>query len=324
MLIEDQYGIGDVVDLGVATGSVERITLRTTVLRGQDGTVWHVPNGEIRRVGNRSQAVVGRRARRRRRLRRRPRRRPRASSTTTAEAVCESEDYAGDVLAAPELLGVESVGAGGRARCACWSRPHPGAQFRLQRALREAIKAALDDAGVDGPPAAAARHGDRPDGDDGPSAARAMIAPSAGARASRVDVAVSASARRRSAGVIGCWRSSPRPDGGSLWWSIVAAAGDDGAAAATPAIATRPPRLAASATVGRARRRVAGRRQPADQRVRRHAAGGRRHAARPRRPGLAAHRARRARGRRCSPIGAAARVTRSRATSSRSSTTSTS
>ena len=54
MLIEDQYGIGDVVDLGVATGSVERITLRTTVLRGQDGTVWHVPNGEIRRVGNRS------------------------------------------------------------------------------------------------------------------------------------------------------------------------------------------------------------------------------------------------------------------------------
>ena len=54
MLIEDQYGIGDVVDLGVATGAVERITLRTTVLRGQDGTVWHVPNGEIRRVGNRS------------------------------------------------------------------------------------------------------------------------------------------------------------------------------------------------------------------------------------------------------------------------------
>ena len=54
MLIEDQYGIGDVVDLGVATGSVERVTLRTTVLRSQDGTVWHVPNGEIRRVGNRS------------------------------------------------------------------------------------------------------------------------------------------------------------------------------------------------------------------------------------------------------------------------------
>ena len=54
MLIEDQYGIGDSVDLGVAIGAVERVTLRTTVLRGQDGTVWHVPNGEIRRVGNRT------------------------------------------------------------------------------------------------------------------------------------------------------------------------------------------------------------------------------------------------------------------------------
>ena len=54
MLIEDQYGIGDVVDLGVASGPVERVSLRTTVLRGQDGTVWHVPNGEVRRVGNRT------------------------------------------------------------------------------------------------------------------------------------------------------------------------------------------------------------------------------------------------------------------------------
>ncbi len=55
MLIEDQYGIGDEVDLGTAVGTVERITLRTTVLRGPDGTVWHVPNGQVLRVGNRSQ-----------------------------------------------------------------------------------------------------------------------------------------------------------------------------------------------------------------------------------------------------------------------------
>ena len=47
MLIEDQYGIGDIVDLGEAQGTVERISLRTTVLRSQDGTVWHVPNGEV-------------------------------------------------------------------------------------------------------------------------------------------------------------------------------------------------------------------------------------------------------------------------------------
>ena len=55
VLIEDQYGIGDVVDLGEASGTVQEITLRKTVLRAQDGTVWHVPNGEVMRVGNRSQ-----------------------------------------------------------------------------------------------------------------------------------------------------------------------------------------------------------------------------------------------------------------------------
>ena len=55
MTLEDQYGVGDVVDVGPATGVVERITLRATVLRGVDGTVWHVPNGQILRVGNRSQ-----------------------------------------------------------------------------------------------------------------------------------------------------------------------------------------------------------------------------------------------------------------------------
>lgn len=52
MLIEDQYGVGDVVDLGEATGAVEEVGLRTTRLRSLDGTVWFVPNGEIRRVGN--------------------------------------------------------------------------------------------------------------------------------------------------------------------------------------------------------------------------------------------------------------------------------
>ena len=55
MLAEDQYGVGDVIDVGEATGTVEVVNLRTTKLRAVDGTVWHVPNGEIRRVGNMSQ-----------------------------------------------------------------------------------------------------------------------------------------------------------------------------------------------------------------------------------------------------------------------------
>src|SRR4051794_21511138 len=55
MIFEDQYGVGDVVDLGEAVGTVEAVTLRITRLRALDGTVWYVPNGEILRVGNKSQ-----------------------------------------------------------------------------------------------------------------------------------------------------------------------------------------------------------------------------------------------------------------------------
>jgi small conductance mechanosensitive channel len=54
VIIEDQYGVGDVVTLGDSTGTVEDVTFRVTRLRAVDGTVWFVPNGEIRRVGNSS------------------------------------------------------------------------------------------------------------------------------------------------------------------------------------------------------------------------------------------------------------------------------
>jgi small conductance mechanosensitive channel len=55
MLVEDQYAVGDVVDVGEATGLVESISLRTTQIRDVNGTLWHIPNGEILRVGNKSQ-----------------------------------------------------------------------------------------------------------------------------------------------------------------------------------------------------------------------------------------------------------------------------
>ena len=109
MLIEDQYGIGDDVDLGEATGIVDRITLRTTVLRGPDGTLWHVPNGEVVRVGNRSALWTRGDARHRRRTRAPTSSWPAGSCTETATRVCESEEFAADVLEAPELLGVESA-----------------------------------------------------------------------------------------------------------------------------------------------------------------------------------------------------------------------
>jgi moderate conductance mechanosensitive channel len=55
MIIEDQYGVGDAVDLGEAVGTVEAVGLRVTRLRDVEGTVWYVRNGEIVRVGNQSQ-----------------------------------------------------------------------------------------------------------------------------------------------------------------------------------------------------------------------------------------------------------------------------
>ena len=57
ILVEDRYGVGDVIDAGPpAVGTVERVTLRSTRLRDINGTVWHVANGEILRVGNKSQS----------------------------------------------------------------------------------------------------------------------------------------------------------------------------------------------------------------------------------------------------------------------------
>jgi small-conductance mechanosensitive channel len=55
MLLEDQYGVGDWIDAGPASGTVEAVTLRTTRLRDINGVVWYIRNGEIERVGNESQ-----------------------------------------------------------------------------------------------------------------------------------------------------------------------------------------------------------------------------------------------------------------------------
>ena len=55
MLVEDQYGVGDVITVGDATGTVENVTLRITRLRDVNGIVWHIRNGAIETVGNESQ-----------------------------------------------------------------------------------------------------------------------------------------------------------------------------------------------------------------------------------------------------------------------------
>jgi small-conductance mechanosensitive channel len=146
ILVEDQFGVGDVVDLGEATGTVEAVSLRTTRLRSIDGTVWHVPNGEIRRVGNMSQHWA------------------RAlldievayeSDLDTAQRVIKEAADAvwkeeNAILEEPAIWGVENLGAHGVAlRLVVKTRPSE--QWRVSRLLRERIKLALDAAGIDIP-----------------------------------------------------------------------------------------------------------------------------------------------------------------------------
>ncbi len=147
VLIEDQYGIGDVVDLGEASGSVQEITLRATVLRAQDGTVWHVPNGAVQRVGNKTQlwsvAIVDVTVSYGSDLEH-----AQAVILQTAKEVCESPAWSDDVLDEPELLGVEAFGTIG-VTIRTIVKTTPGNQFAIQRSIREAIKAALDEAGIE-------------------------------------------------------------------------------------------------------------------------------------------------------------------------------
>ncbi|WP_046734417.1 mechanosensitive ion channel family protein [Streptomyces humi] len=55
MILEDQYGVGDTIDAGVAAGEVIEVGLRVTKLRGDNGEIWYVRNGEVKRIGNLSQ-----------------------------------------------------------------------------------------------------------------------------------------------------------------------------------------------------------------------------------------------------------------------------
>ncbi len=150
MIMEDQYGVGDVIDTGEAIGTVEEVTLRITRLRDANGVTWYVRNGEIIRIGNRSQG----------------------SATATVdmpvsyaenvdrvvgilrEAAAElgaDPDFADKLIEPPTVLGVESI-VGTTMTIRTLVECVPGEQFAVQRELRERLKTALDAAGVKGPP----------------------------------------------------------------------------------------------------------------------------------------------------------------------------
>ena len=151
MLIEDQFGVGDVVDLGEATGTVEMVTLRVTRLRDNNGTVWHVPNGEVRRVGNKSQqwarAVLD--------IAVAPTADLERAALVIGEAavaVWDLNEAKPDVLDQPEVLGLEYLGHDA-ATIRDQGRTRPGAQWRVSRLLRVHIADALAQADIELPSA---------------------------------------------------------------------------------------------------------------------------------------------------------------------------
>jgi small conductance mechanosensitive channel len=142
MLLEDQYGVGDIVDLGEANGVVEAVGLRITTLRDVNGTVWYVRNGTIARVGNKTQgyavAVVDVPVAHGADI-------PAAIEllTTVAGERLAEADMAEDVLEPPKVLGVEQVGSEG-VTLRLTVRVNPGRQFAVQRALNAAITNAFE------------------------------------------------------------------------------------------------------------------------------------------------------------------------------------
>ncbi|MEV0678030.1 mechanosensitive ion channel domain-containing protein [Actinosynnema sp. NPDC050436] len=146
MMLEDQYGVGDVVDLGPATGTVESVGLRITTIRDTNGTVWYVRNGEILRVGNSSQgfavAVVDLPLAYGANL---------ASATevltAAAEAAVAEESLEKDVIDKAQVLGVEKVTPEG-ITMRVTVKVRPGRQWAVQRALRAKLMPALEDSGI--------------------------------------------------------------------------------------------------------------------------------------------------------------------------------
>ena len=156
IIVEDQYGVGDIIDVGElsgtqVSGTVESVSLRATRLRSVNGTVWHVPNGTVARVGNMSQQWA------------------RALLDVSvaygsdldlaqteikrvADGLWQDPAWAGRVLEEPEVWGVEELAADG-VTIRLVVKTLPAEQFKVLRELRVRIKQALDAAGVEIPTA---------------------------------------------------------------------------------------------------------------------------------------------------------------------------
>ena len=149
MIVEDQYGVGDVIDLGEAIGTVEAVTLRVTRVRDINGTVWYVPNGSISRVGNQSQnwaqtvldVSVGYHE---------DLARVRQVLQDIAHDLWEDEDFKGRVIEEPAVWGVQNLGPDG-VDVRVVLKTAPLEQWAVAREMRQRIKARFDVEGIEIP-----------------------------------------------------------------------------------------------------------------------------------------------------------------------------
>ena len=146
IVVEDQFGVGDFVDLGTATGVVESIRLRVTQVRDAEGTVWYVRNGEILRVGNQSQGwsriILDL---------------PLAYNSdlekakkvleAAAQKLAETPTMKSGLIGKPEVWGIQAL-AGEEIVFRLVQQVRPSKKDALTRALRAEVKTALDKAGI--------------------------------------------------------------------------------------------------------------------------------------------------------------------------------
>lgn len=146
MILEDQYGVSDVIDTGFVIGTVEDVGLRVTRVRDLNGVVWYVRNGEVIRIGNRSQGwataiadiPVGYDE---------DLDRVRSVVDEVGAAMLADPAWADGLLEAPQWMGVESV-AGDAVTIRITARTAPQQQVPVSREIRERLKVAFDAAGI--------------------------------------------------------------------------------------------------------------------------------------------------------------------------------
>jgi len=146
IIIEDQYGVGDTVNIDELGGVVEEVGLRTTRIRDFNGVAWYLRNGEILKVGNISQGW--------------------ATSFTDISVHADedpdevtrvlnmvldelAEAYPDSILEQPKVLGVGDI-TGGTMTFQVWTKCVAGTQFEVIRVMRQMAKTAFAEARIRG------------------------------------------------------------------------------------------------------------------------------------------------------------------------------